>query len=109
MLVAFLAASEVALIAASFALVIAWHEPGLAWLASGLASVCALAAGFAAHSTLIKVLGAAAIAAWLTNLGRPRKRRQLKQALGAKSAAIRARLTARMRGAAAPRPSPSPP
>jgi hypothetical protein len=87
MLVAFLVASEVALLAASVALLLVWDEPGLSWLAGGLASVCALAVGFAAHSTLVKVLGAAAIAAWLIQLGRPRKRRRIKRALGAKSAA----------------------
>lgn len=109
MITAFLTAAAVLFLAASFALVIVWHEPEMAWLSSGMASVCVLLVGFASHSKAIIALGAAGIAAWLANSGRPRQRKRIKRVVGDKIRAIRARLTARMRrGAVRPEPSPSP-
>ncbi len=54
MLTAFLTAAAVLFLAASFALVIVWHEPEVAWLSSGMASVCVLLADFASHSKAIR-------------------------------------------------------
>jgi hypothetical protein len=108
MLAAFLAASGVAFMAASIALLVVWNEPELSLLAGSAASACILVAGVVSHINLAIALGAAGLATSRIRWGGPRQRRRVKRVLGHKSRRLRDGLVRRMHQRRVTHPSPSP-